>query len=281
MNLGERIYQLRTEKKLSQEELADLLDVSRQSISKWETNGSVPELDKLVKLSEIFGVSLDTLVLNKEPTAEPEEKEISQESEIVQPGKRQRKIGIALLCIAALLWMLLPFSRFAYVAPILTTLVVAFGIICLRVRRFAGLWCAWMVYLVAEIFVSDVFRLGLTSVFNPWLYKGPGIMALAVWMLLVAFCSMIVVTFRYQYKAFPCRVRRDGMCAGFFWVAYLFSFVPPWIVTVREVDRKLNVARSALYIPLNTVWQAVFLACALVFTARLLIALWRKYKNKN
>ena len=66
MSLGERIYKLRTEKNLSQGELADALEVSRQSISKWETNGSVPELDKLVKLSEIFDISLDELITGKE-----------------------------------------------------------------------------------------------------------------------------------------------------------------------------------------------------------------------
>lgn len=65
MSLGERIYKLRTEKEMSQGDLADALEVSRQSISKWETNGSVPELDKLIKLSEIFGISLDELVTGK------------------------------------------------------------------------------------------------------------------------------------------------------------------------------------------------------------------------
>ena len=63
MTLGERIYKLRTEKEMSQGDLADALEVSRQSISKWETNSSVPELDKLVKLSEVFGVSLDELIV--------------------------------------------------------------------------------------------------------------------------------------------------------------------------------------------------------------------------
>ena len=63
MTLGERIYKLRTEKEMSQGDLADAWEVSRQSISKLETNGSVPELDKLVKLSEIFSISLDELVM--------------------------------------------------------------------------------------------------------------------------------------------------------------------------------------------------------------------------
>ena len=49
MTLGENICRLRTEKGMSQGDLADLLEVSRQSVSKWETGSSVPELDKLVK----------------------------------------------------------------------------------------------------------------------------------------------------------------------------------------------------------------------------------------
>ena len=59
MGLGEKIYALRTDKGMSQTDLAEALDVSRQSISKWETNASIPELDKLLKMSEIFGISLD------------------------------------------------------------------------------------------------------------------------------------------------------------------------------------------------------------------------------
>ena len=62
MSLGQNIYRLRNEKGMSQSELAEALNVSRQSISKWETDGSVPELDKLLSLSSLFGVSLDELV---------------------------------------------------------------------------------------------------------------------------------------------------------------------------------------------------------------------------
>ena len=56
MRLGETIYKLRTEKNLSQGDLAEMLDVSRQSISKWENNSAVPDLEKIIKLSEIFKV---------------------------------------------------------------------------------------------------------------------------------------------------------------------------------------------------------------------------------
>ena len=62
MNLGERIYMLRTKKNLSQGDLAELLNVSRQSVSKWENNSAVPDLDKIVRLSEVFGITVDELV---------------------------------------------------------------------------------------------------------------------------------------------------------------------------------------------------------------------------
>ena len=63
MSLGTNISRLRAEKHLSQGDLAEALGVSRQSVSKWETDSSVPDLDKLVKLSRVFGVSLDELVM--------------------------------------------------------------------------------------------------------------------------------------------------------------------------------------------------------------------------
>ncbi len=66
MSLGETLYRLRAEKNLSQGDLAEKLDVSRQSISKWENNSAVPDLEKIVKLSEIFDVSLDVLVKGEE-----------------------------------------------------------------------------------------------------------------------------------------------------------------------------------------------------------------------
>ena len=47
---------------LSQDTLAEQLGVSRQSVSKWETDGSIPDLNRLVKLSTVFGVTLDELV---------------------------------------------------------------------------------------------------------------------------------------------------------------------------------------------------------------------------
>lgn len=67
MTLAEKIALLRRQSGQSQEALADRLCVSRQAVSKWESGASVPELDKLLALSEVFGVSTDYLLKDDEP----------------------------------------------------------------------------------------------------------------------------------------------------------------------------------------------------------------------
>lgn len=62
MNFAEKIYHLRTQHKYSQEMLAEKLNVSRQAISKWESGATLPETDKLIALSNFFGVSIDYLL---------------------------------------------------------------------------------------------------------------------------------------------------------------------------------------------------------------------------
>lgn len=62
MTIGERLLKLRKERNLSQEDLANVLDVSRQTISKWETGQSMPDFDKIIPLCEYFGITSDELL---------------------------------------------------------------------------------------------------------------------------------------------------------------------------------------------------------------------------
>ncbi len=62
MKLAEKIIKLRKQRAWSQEELAEKVDVSRQSVSKWESGSSIPDINKLIILSEIFSVSTDFLL---------------------------------------------------------------------------------------------------------------------------------------------------------------------------------------------------------------------------
>ncbi len=71
MDFNNRLYQLRKQKGLSQEELANRLNVSRQTVSKWEVGDSTPDMEKLIAMSDLFDVSLDKLVMGKEDEEKP------------------------------------------------------------------------------------------------------------------------------------------------------------------------------------------------------------------
>jgi transcriptional regulator with XRE-family HTH domain/ABC-type cobalt transport system substrate-binding protein len=84
MNLSEKIIYLRKQKGWSQEELANQMGVSRQSVSKWESSGSYPELDKVIQMSNLFNVSTDYLLKdNARPVSDNNE----EKSNVVRLSK--------------------------------------------------------------------------------------------------------------------------------------------------------------------------------------------------
>ena len=69
MNIANRIQQLRKQKGFSQEELADKVGVSRQAVSKWESEQSTPDLEKIIAMSELFEVTMDYILKGVEPAS--------------------------------------------------------------------------------------------------------------------------------------------------------------------------------------------------------------------
>lgn len=74
MNMADRIQYLRKSKGISQEELADKVGVSRQAVSKWESEQSTPDLEKIIIMSDFFGVTTDYILKGIEPVADKEQK---------------------------------------------------------------------------------------------------------------------------------------------------------------------------------------------------------------
>lgn len=74
MNMADRIQYLRKTKGMSQEQLADKTGVSRQAVSKWESEQSTPDLEKIIMMSEFFGVTTDYILKGIEPAEDPEQK---------------------------------------------------------------------------------------------------------------------------------------------------------------------------------------------------------------
>lgn len=152
MTLGEKIVSLRNGRKLSQEALAAALQVSRQSVSKWETDASIPELDKLIQLSDFFGISLDALVREDEPgqsaqEAAPEESAPVRSVQEAVPAQKhtiQRVVGYILLAVGLISCLLTLFSGIFLVFG-LWLLVCC--VICLAVRKYAWLVIGWFSFL--------------------------------------------------------------------------------------------------------------------------------------
>lgn len=151
MKLGQKIAGLRKKSSLSQEALAEKMNVSRQAVSKWESNQSIPDIEKIVDLSELFGVTTDYLLKNGTPSFElpgksSEEKiekalpaitdqEIDQYLEVAKKAAHFESLSIALFFLAIASFCLFStlvfishniFGTAAYIAPIII-IAIALG----------------------------------------------------------------------------------------------------------------------------------------------------------
>ena len=108
--LSEKLYQLRKKNGLSQEQLAEQLNVSRQAISKWETGVAVPESEKLIAISKYFNVSLDCLIKDDEEAsgATTEKDELAKTHSCENPVKDRRQMwGGLVTCVGGMLGLIL------------------------------------------------------------------------------------------------------------------------------------------------------------------------------
>lgn len=127
MSLGERLLELRKSKHLSQEEVADKLNVSRQTISKWETDSSTPDFDKIIPICELFEISTDELLTgNKEATEEKVNAYSMSEEE-----KSHKRIGGIVFSIflyfIALAWIMISVAALKF-DPVISSAI--FLLIC-------------------------------------------------------------------------------------------------------------------------------------------------------
>lgn len=83
MSLSNRIKTLRKNSQISQEELAEQLNISRQSVTKWESGDSIPDIERLIELSSIFGVTIDYLLKGDTIYSMDQQSVISDKEEII------------------------------------------------------------------------------------------------------------------------------------------------------------------------------------------------------
>ena len=95
MNLSEKLKNAREKAGLSQKDVAEALNISRQSVSKWETGKAYPDIDNLIILSELYDVSVDYLIKNNQ--------ESSLKKTVENPFKKNKKIKVTIFLIMNLL----------------------------------------------------------------------------------------------------------------------------------------------------------------------------------
>ena len=193
MTLGERISALRTARDMSQGSLAEELGVSRQSVSKWETNSSVPELDKLVQLADIFGVTLDYLA-GREAEAAPE-----APPQVLVIKKPETRIIIGSIILGAGVIITLLLLVLASTVPLLGLHLILCGALCLLIKRHAGLIIGWLTMALLIPFTRYFMAVRMSFIFYPSFYQYAStvviLLSWAMWAYLVALtvCTVLAV----------------------------------------------------------------------------------------
>ena len=221
MTLGQRIYRHRRANGLSQEDLAESLNVSRQSVSKWETDGSTPDLDKMVALSELFGITLDELVKGEAATPVKQETSYTQdgskassttsEEKLSPPHKLEpfwcarRIIGVVLLGISLVFALFILFFTWDVIGMLaITAPLWLCGVICLTIRCHTVICCCWGALIGISSFLSlqtifSFYNFNLITSIYAFLRfdNGPyvsGISSEPLYLIIHVFFALVVIT---------------------------------------------------------------------------------------
>lgn len=147
-SLGQRIAELRKSKSFSQEDLANILNVSRQSVYKWESDQSIPELEKLVALGSVFEVSLDWLINGVMP-------ENTDSSKPLRQSTGKTIIGIILIILGIIISVsMLVLNSFNLLGLIYGIPFTAMGLICVYIKENTGFWCTWVIFLSFYLYMT-------------------------------------------------------------------------------------------------------------------------------
>ena len=294
MRLGENIYRLRTERGMSQGDLADALSVSRQSVSKWETDGATPDLDKLLKLSQLFGITLDELVTGEsaplpepELQSEPEPKVIYVER--TEPTVPKRKIaGYALFGMAILVVLLCTLLGGMLAGVLFSFPFWVCGSICFLLKERIGLWCSWALFAIADIYMR--YASGI-SWMNPYALIQHMIRDWNIrWIISIVFTLLLTVLIAFTIRAYrqkvlePCRkVTVQLLCMGA--VVVVMTAIPFAMSSLLQQyatdgQSLYTITRIFQIVNLVTSWAKVLLLCRIVID---LFALrrWKRQQTQS
>lgn len=155
--IGDKIYKLRTDARLSQDELAEILAVSRQTVSNWETERVKPDLEKIVLLCQKFGVSIDELLLDK-PSAPADEVALPAQPAAEAPAAprritKKRLISALIISAAAMVALIV----FAFIVLLFDHDTATASLLTIEVSLFIGLMLGAGLFFVLIVILLIVF----------------------------------------------------------------------------------------------------------------------------
>ena len=291
MTLGESIALLRTQKGWSQGDLADALDVSRQSISKWETDTSVPELEKLIRLSELFGVTLDALVRGERAETQTENAahaappQSAPTSPAPAVSHTHTVAGVILLCFGAAVFLLLlllggGLAGLFYAAPFLLC-----ALVCFTAKRHVGLWCGWAVFISLDLYLRYATGLSWSTVFLTFRWEASwNYVRLAVaWAQFLGMLAMLLCTLSaYRALRLPVTKKRLVLLAAG-WVIALAALPLLMDYVILPPLRGLWLSESRVYslaFPVLLLYSYARLALITMLLVRS-FAVWRTWREEK
>ncbi len=258
MTLSEKIYELRTQHNLSQGDLANELNVSRQSISKWENGNSTPDLEKIVKLAEIFNVSLDELIKNEEK----EETIINTHEQLsaTKPNAREKKIGKGLLIagvISIFVFLLLGLGITGFFVAIP---LFACSIIYYKAKRNHFLYCLWAIIPLSDLYIR--FAMGISwNVIKrtlTWEYSmNYGRLAIG-WVQFIVILFLIIFSIVKLSKndvEINKKFKRNFIAAV---IGFIFLWMSEYITSSLVVEKMMSYDSVDIQQAINTVINIVF-----------------------
>ena len=288
MQLNETIYRLRTQKGMSQGDLADALEVSRQSVSKWETGGATPDLDKLVKMSTLFGVTLDELVKGEAPIAEPQpqsqpEPQVIYVERAEPPTPRRKIAGYALFGLAILVVLLCTILGGMLAGVLFSLPFWACGAMCFLFQKRVGLWCSWTAFFLVDVylrFATGISWGGIFSLIRSFAYAGRVQWFACVLMTILATALVICTVRSFRYKTLePTRAAKARLAVLI--VVLAVAFALPWAVSysmqslATDGQSLYRVARVSQVLGVFTQWIEVSALCRLAIDL-LAMQRWKK-----
>ena len=178
MSIGQRISELRKSSSLSQEYVAEKLGVSRQAVSKWETDSSAPDMYNLIALAELFGVSVEYLATGKAPSSPPTPEHARKDNQ-QKPLDTQRILGFILLgagLISLILGILLE-----EILILLSFYMLLGSVICLAVHKNIGFFSMWAFLALTALCLSGTTG-NLFCIFIPSYYSMLAYGISSIWM---------------------------------------------------------------------------------------------------